>query len=131
MSTLTSEHSTIRNADEFRARLSILNQAAVGVVQVRTSEPYRAIESLRDFAFVADMDFRMWTILKGWQVFKKGDPNAEPTLIPQTDQPFPALKRIEDMDQPVLKEKKAFPDRGVYAMFHPHFFINSHAGIIQ
>jgi SpoVK/Ycf46/Vps4 family AAA+-type ATPase len=121
-----------KNAQEFRRQVTVLHQAAIGVIQVRTKEPYRAIEALRDFAFADNLDFRMWTILQGWQTFDKTKPTDEPS-VDNVVEPLTALKKITAMDLPPGKQRSdnAFPERGIYVMMHPHKPLAQNIGMVQ
>lgn len=114
-----------RNAQEFRRTFTILHQAAIGVTQVRTKEPFRAIEALRDFAFADSMEFKLWTILQGWQTYDKQRPTDEPTAD-NLIEPLAALKAITGMGG-----GEGFSDRGVYVMMHPHKPLAQHIGMVQ
>ncbi|QSY98670.1 AAA family ATPase (plasmid) [Rhizobium bangladeshense] len=128
---MSSAQAQKKNAQEFRRQLTVLHQAAIGVIQVRTKEPYRAVEAMRDFAFAENLDFKLWTVLQGWQSFDKTKPTDEPT-IDSTVEPLQALKKITAMDMPpAQRANNAFPERGVYVMMHPHKMLTQHLGMVQ
>ncbi|CAO3460738.1 hypothetical protein [Azospirillum argentinense] len=92
-----------RSADDFRLRFAALSQAAVGVVQVRTREPYRAADALLDHAIAEGMDLRVWSVASGWQSHGADDPGdgaAEPAAA--------------------LRVAMAASSDALFAMVHPH-----------
>lgn len=110
---LTAEQQRVRNAQDFRRNLAILSQAAIGVVLVRTREPFRAIETIRDFAFAEETDFKVWTISGGWATYDRRNPTQEPTLDNLID-PLAALKAVNG-----INGSQGF-NNGVYVMMYPH-----------
>lgn len=122
---ITKQQSEAENAVDFRQKFMTLSQAGVGVVLTRTREPFRAIETLRDFAFAEDLDFKVWTITSGWATHDKDNLDAEP----QSDgivEPFAALRAINGSNQ----GQTAFGD-GVFVMMFPHFYVPKHPGMMQ
>lgn len=114
---LTKEQAVIRNADDFRSKLAILDKAAVGVILCRTREPYRALDSIKDYAFGEDVECRLWTVLYGWAKYNKADPSA----APQTD----SLKEINGALMAIgdiAGTTQGFPN-GFYTMMYPHFWL--------
>jgi AAA+ superfamily predicted ATPase len=112
---MSAEQQRIRNAQDFRRNLAILSQAAIGVVLVRTREPFRAIETIRDFAFAEDTDFRVWTISNGWANYDRRNPTAEPTTDNVID-PLAALKAINGV---AGSTNQGFGN-GIFVMMYPH-----------
>lgn len=116
---LSTEQATARNAESFSKQLSILNQAAVGVILVRTREPFRAIETIHTFASSERLSYKVWTISRGWADYKS-DPEVEPTTDNVVD-PLAALRKIGSDNQ--LK--------AVYVMMYPHKPLSQNIGMIQ
>ena len=119
---LTDRQASVRNADEFRDQLRILDAAAVGVVLCRTREPFRAIEAIRSYAYSKDkLEFANWTPMYGWEHYSRTDP----TSAPKTDSlasPVDALKKIGVMDG-----TDGFPN-GFYSFVFPHFWLKDNVG---
>ena len=119
---LTDRQASVRNADEFRDQLRILDAAAVGVVLCRTREPFRAIEAIRSYAYSKDkLEFANWTPMYGWEHYSRTDP----TSAPKTDSlasPVDALKKIGGMDG-----TDGFPN-GFYSFVFPHFWLKDNVG---
>lgn len=114
---LTTEQATVRNADDFRNKLAILDKAAVGVVLCRTREPYRALDAIKDYAFGEDVECRLWTVLYGWATYNKADPAAAPKTDGQKEINA-ALMAIGDLSG----TSTGFPN-GFYVMMYPHFWL--------
>jgi SpoVK/Ycf46/Vps4 family AAA+-type ATPase len=106
------------HAEEFRRKLGILHHAAVGVILVRTREPFRAIESIRDFTFAdpENLEFKVWNIVYGWATYDRETPDEKPTTD-NTFDPLAALKNINGLGE--TNSDNAFPC-GVYCMMYPH-----------
>lgn len=122
---LSSEQATIRNADEFRRQFSILSQAAVGVVMVRTREPFRAMDELRLYAHAENMGYRTWTIAHGWAIHSRANQDADPVIVPSTVEPVAALRAIspaEGIDE---------FGNGVFVMMNPHKPITQSVVMVQ
>lgn len=123
---MSNEQARVLNTQQFRKKFGILHQAAIGVVLIRTKEPFRAVDALRDFAFADNMEFKLWTILQGWQSYDKSRPTDDPTADPATTDPLAALKAITGMGG-----GKAFAERGVFVMMNPHKPLSNHIGMVQ
>lgn len=123
---MTSEQASKKNAQEFRKQISTLHQAAIGVIQVRTKEPFRAIEAMRELAFGESMEFKLWTILQGWQTYNKDRPSDDPECDSVVD-PLAALKAITGMGG----TGTGFKEKGIYVMMHAHKMLTQHLGMIQ
>lgn len=117
---MSTEQSTARNADDFRRHLTILHQAAIGVTLVHTREPFRAIETIQSFAFSEKLDFKVWTISRGWATHDRNNPDAEPTTDNMVDA-LAALRKIGLDTEP----------NGVYVMMYPHKQISQNMAMIQ
>lgn len=116
---LSTVQSTTRNAESFRQRLTVLHQAAIGVILCRTREPFRAIESMRDFAFGERVDFKVWTISRGWATYSRANPTAEP-VADNIVEPVAALKKIVADDTPA-----------VHVMMYPHKPLSQNIAMLQ
>ncbi|RWP30694.1 AAA family ATPase [Mesorhizobium sp.] len=71
------------------------------------------------------MEFRLWTVLHGWQKFDKARPQDEPTED-NIAEPLAALKAITGMGG-----GDPFGARGIFVMMHPHKMLSQHLGMIQ
>lgn len=124
LSTLTQAQQSVENAAEFRGKFATLHQAAVGVTLCRTREPYRAVQSLQEFAFAQDLDFKVWTITQGWQSYDRHNPDQEP----QADgikEPNQAVMAIQGQGG-----AQGF-DNGVFCMMYPHHFLPKSPAMMQ
>ena len=67
-SQLSADERGVRNAQKFVGEFEVLHKAGVGVIMVRTREPLRAIDVLRDFAQGRKKAtaFWAWSIVDGW-----------------------------------------------------------------
>ena len=98
------------NSARFQHQFATLNQAAVGVIMVRTREPSRALKALRMFAFSNRLDFRFWNILDGWT--KAIDANTDEEADRVGD-PMPALLFVGS--EPA--------GSGIFVMHYLHYYI--------
>lgn len=121
---ITNRQAEVENAAEFRRRFMVLHQAGVGVTLCRSREPFRAIETLRDFAFAETLDFKVWTITSGWATHDRTSPEAEPTCD-NAAEPFGALRAING-----APGQTGFAN-GIYVMMFPHHFLPKHPGMMQ
>lgn len=110
MSMMNKEQKTVENASLFRQKISILHRAAVGVIMVRTREPFRAIETIRQFSQAEKLPFHAWTILRGWETYNASRPDAPPTADQSTKEPMAALVKVGSEDH----------QQGFFAMLYPH-----------
>ena len=110
----------VRNADEFRRDFGILHQAAVGVIMVRTREPFRAIETLRGFAFGEEgLEFRCWSIVHGWAVYNREQPMAEP-VIDNTVDLLAAMKLVGGLGEGGNRDTGWQGQASVNCVMYPH-----------
>lgn len=116
---LSIAQSTARNAEQFRRQLTVLHQAAIGVVLCRTREPFRAIESIRDFAFAERTEFKVWTISRGWASYNRLKPEEE-AVIDNAIDPLSALKKLASEDA-----------SSVNVMMYPHKPLSQNIAMIQ
>lgn len=114
---LTDKQAAVRNAQSFREQLAILDKAAVGVVLCRTREPYRAMETIKEYAFGERVDCKLWTTLYGWTTFDAANPNDAPKND-NLKEINGALMAIGGADN----TSSGFPN-GFYAMMYPHFWL--------
>lgn len=117
---MSREQQEVRNASEFRQKFVTLSQAGIGVILCRTREPFRAMETLRDQAFADDLEYRSWTLSKGWERHDKAAPDAELKSDGSFD-PVAAIRKLED---------NKLPD-GIYAMMYMHKPLASAMILIQ
>lgn len=114
------EQQEVRNASMFRQKFVTLSQAGIGVILCRTREPFRAMETLRDQAFADEVDYRAWSMSKGWEVHDRNNPDAD--IKPDgTVDPIGAVKKLED---PKLND-------GIYAMMYPHKPLSGSSVMVQ
>jgi len=118
---LTSAQSQLRNTEVFRRHLSVMHQAAIGVMMVRTREPFRATDAMREFAHAEDMmEYKLWTITRGWATYSRTDPEAEPVADSVTE-PTAALAKVGQSSEP----------NGLYVMMHPHKPLTNNITMVQ
>lgn len=107
----------LRNADSFRDKLHILNNAAVGVIMCRTREPFRAVEAIRQYSLSRkDTEFKHWTPLFGWESYSRTNPQDAPKTDGQNN-PVAALNMVGGLDG-----SEGFPN-GFYTFMFPHFWL--------
>lgn len=121
---MTTAQSTARNAVDYRRNFSILHQAAIGVTVTRTREPFRAIDTLRDFAFAESTGFRVWSIISGWVAYDRTKPDIVPAGDTNLD-PMAALKAITGAGG-----NDTF-GAGVFVMFYPHKPLAQNIAMVQ
>jgi hypothetical protein len=117
---MSREQQEVRNASVFRQKFVTLSQAGIGVILCRTREPFRAMETLRDQAFADEVEYRAWSMSKGWETHNRAKPDEEPSRDSVVD-PVGAIKKLED---PKL------PD-GIYVMMYPHKPLNQSSVMVQ
>lgn len=114
MAMMNKEQREVVNADRFRKHFGNIHLAAIAVTMIRTREPYRAIETLLQFAFTEGMGFQSWNILRGWDKFDRNDPSKAPTSDGSKDVNM-ALAKLGGTDM----------GDGLYAMLYPHPFLKT------
>lgn len=112
MSMMNRDQKSVENAGEFRRRLSILHRAAVGVILCRTREPYRAIDTIRQFAAAEKLPFSNWTVLRGWEEYNHARPDQEP-ICDNLKQPVEALAKLKSVEV----------STGIFTMLYPHPYL--------
>lgn len=96
--------------------------AYVGVVLCRTREPYRAIETLRQFAAAESMNgFYVWSILRGWEKYNLANPDDAPSSDNQNE-PMGAIRWVGS-DQA--------PTPGLFVVFYPHALLKNQLAYMQ
>lgn len=114
-----------RNSEEYRKKYSVLNTAGVGVIMTRTREPFRAIETLQDYAFAERRKFQVWTIAHGWEARTPEDGDAPPKYDAATVDPVAALRAL-------LTNSNPDPfDAGFFVMMNPHKPIAQNIVMVQ
>lgn len=121
---MSAEQATQRNAETFRRNLGTLNQAAIGVILCRTREPWRAIETIRASAFADRMNFRLWTISRGWATYDRQNPQADPTTDGMID-PVGALGAVNGTGS------NEGMGEGYFVMMNPHKPITQSIVMVQ
>jgi AAA+ superfamily predicted ATPase len=110
MHQLNEKQRVVKNAEKFRREFGNFHMAAIPIILVRTREPFRAIETLKDFAFAEKkLDFKSWSVVHGWETYDKKNPRNSPETDNITD-PSAALKLIDDPKW----------GNGIYVMLYPH-----------
>ena len=105
------------NAAVFRSKFATLHRAAVGVVLVRTREPFRAVDTLKEFAHAEtkdNLDFKVWSVVHGWATHEKNstaEPEADGINNPQA-----ALAMIGGGSG----DSGAGFGNGIYCFLYPH-----------
>ena len=79
---LTEQQRSVENTAVFREAFMNLHMAAVPITMIRTREPFRANDALREFAFAEGMAFKSWSVLHGWATFNKDHPERPPEPAP-------------------------------------------------
>jgi SpoVK/Ycf46/Vps4 family AAA+-type ATPase len=117
---LSTEQASARNAEAFRSQLTVLHQAAIGVTLVRAREPFRAIETIQAFAAGERMNFKVWTISRGWATYDAAQPEADPQCDGMVD-PLGALKKVGTDGEAAA----------VYVMMYPHKPLAQNIAMLQ
>ena len=125
---LTEEQRSVRNADTFRLKFEEYHKACISVILVRTREPFRAAQALRDFAFASKeppLAFKEWSVVTGWATHSKENPEG-PTDNDGTNNPIQALETLDAEDS-----RENFGP-GIYVMHYPHLLnMNKAAAFIH
>lgn len=100
---------------------SIISGAAIGVMVMRTKEPYRMMEGLKDLCRDKKLQFNVWKITSGWNKYKlelrANDEDDIPTANDATQDIIPALQYINQI-VPEGDEAKGH----LWCMMWPHYF---------
>ena len=122
---LTTAQASAKNAEAFRRKLAVLHQAAIGVILVRTREPFRAIDAMRDFTLAeSNLNFQVWQITHGWEKWDRSRADA-PTTKDNICDPLAALKALTGNGG-----QDTFGN-GVFVMFYPHKPIGQSIAMVQ
>jgi AAA+ superfamily predicted ATPase len=116
---LTTAMAVMKNADKFRTDLSILNDAAVGVVLCRSREPFRAIDSIKGLAFARKLPLRLWSVVNGWTEYK---PDGSEKAADGKKDPNMALQAVGGLDGSGTPAGSGF-DAGFNVMMYPHHWL--------
>lgn len=109
-------------ADAFRHALRILDTAACGVIMVRTSEPYRAAEAIKNLSYsLPDRRYGHWSVNGGWEIANRTSISAEPKIM-EVASPIQALNMMEGTDD------DAPFGNGFYTFMYPHFWLRDNVG---
>ena len=121
------------NRLKFLQQYGILHSAAVGVVFIRTREPIRAEDALREWAFTNRKEYKKWSMLTGWGSYSSSDHSAAPAHDAQTKDLIKALNVICNLDGTANAngvKSKGFSN-GVFSVFWPHFALPKVPILIQ
>lgn len=77
--------------EQFTKRLHLLSTSGVGVLMIRTREPYRAQDALMEYALVNGKEFRTWNLVQGWREYKAQAAPPGPGLYPKDTQAQPLM----------------------------------------
>lgn len=127
LSVLFDRYTTMNNNQKYISEVSLNSASGVGVMLTRTTEPFRCIHALRDYAFSKELPFYSWNVRDGWTATRANDnPDVKPKSDGQVD-PYKALKRIMDVDG---GGANAF-DKGVCVMSGLHHWMGKHPAILE
>lgn len=117
----------MKNNDKYVRRFATLSNSGCGVVFTRTSEPFRCMDALKQFAFSRNLPYADWNHVEGWRMRQPTDePDAKPEVTKLTD-PYQALKWIADVDGEGQNAKTA----GVFVMHATHPWLSKHPGMVE
>lgn len=117
----------MNNNEKYIAEISLNSSAGVGVMLTRTREPFRCIESLREYAFSKELPFLVWNVRDGWLKQTHTDNPDSPSKPDGQVDPYKALKRILDVDGGGSQKM----DKGICVMHAVHHWIGKHPGILE
>lgn len=98
---------------------SILSGAAVGVVILRTKEPYRMMDTLKDYARLRGAEFSIWKITNGWNKYPLEAP-PDGADSPVADNNVDIIPALQSIGAPPPDNAK--PKGYLYAMMWPHWY---------
>lgn len=105
----------LTSKEKFIEDISTLVNAAIGVIIVRTREPYEVMTALREYSLSTKWQFNRWSITTGFLKFPMTDAAAEPIKVDNTQPPGAAIKYVGDtQDNNNYKQ--------IYAMMWSHFY---------
>jgi len=109
----------MQTSDKYKKELRNLSESGCGVMFTRTREPYRAMEAIKEMAFVENIPFGQWDAVNGWRVFRPADaPGAKPHNQKTTD-PLAAMKWLMNVDGGWEPEGWQAPGYFVMHAIHP------------
>lgn len=113
------ENQVLNSRDKLTEDFSILSGAAIGVVILRTKEPYRMMDALKDHCRLKGAEFSVWKITNGWNKYELEAP-ANGQDSPKSDNLVDIIPALQAIGAPPADNAKA---KGfVYAMMWPHWF---------
>tara|TARA_R110002153_G_scaffold26421_5_gene82918 strand:+ start:369 stop:1997 length:1629 start_codon:yes stop_codon:yes gene_type:complete len=114
------------NSKQYQKEFGILSSSGVGVIVTRTTEPFRAIDALRSWAFAKDLPFNHWNVKDGWTEQNPLDsPDADPVKDGNVD-PYAAMLKV----LPTVGGDKE-PPKGLYVMHAIHHWMGKHPAMIE
>ena len=117
----------MRNKEKYIAELSLNSSSGVGVILTRTREPFRCIETLKEWAFSKSLPFGLWNVVDGWTMSAPTDNPDVPSISDKNIDCFKALKKIFDVDG----SGSAKYTEGVFVMHAVHHWVGKHPGITE
>jgi len=105
----------LTSKEKFIEDISTLVNAAIGVIIVRTREPYEVMTVLREYSLSTKWQFNRWSITSGFLKFPLTDATAEPVKVDNTQPPGAAIKYVGD-------NQDGNNSRQIYAMMWSHFY---------
>ena len=128
----------MKNCEAFIENLGLLNAAAVSIVFVRTREPLRAKDAIREYAYINKREYKEWSMLNGWSSYDKTNSEALPSFDSEKDL-AKALDKICNTSGSAVASgggstpasTKGFPEHGTYTIMWPHFVLSRVPAILQ
>ena len=114
-----SENST-KTTDRFVRELSIMDRAGVGVIMLRTREPFRASSAICEYAHAKEKPFHSWSSTVGWSTIQHGQSPDDATPDRNTAMPG-SLFRVNG-----VAGQEAMED-GFFCMQWPQHFVKTPA----
>lgn len=117
----------MNSKEKFIDDFSTLSGAAVGVIVLRTKEPYRMLEALKDYSRAKALKFSVWKITNGWNTYK--------LTVTEEEEDNPTADNVVDII-PALAMLTPLPSdtdnaKGhIHAMMWPHHYCNKGANSI-
>ena len=106
---------TNRRDEDLINQIHILDSSAVGVIMIKTNEPYRALDILQNLAETNSMKLDFWNSGFGWETrFHPQQNNCSGNSEMMID-PVKAIKSIIDAPEEEFTS--------LYVMLHPHKFV--------
>ena len=70
------------NRQEFMDQYHLRATSGVGVLMIRTREPYRAKDALMEYALTNERKFRFWNLVNGWMEYDENLRDAKGNPAP-------------------------------------------------